>query len=248
MNKLLALIAREWKAFWYSPIAYVVGTCFLFLQGWVFWLLIVVLNHPRTDSSLRISQFFYGGTFFYWLSIIAMAPLLTMRSFSEEKRTGTIEVLMSAPVSDWQIVLSKFLGAWLSYCALWTATLLYFVVLQQYARLEWPPILTGYLGTCLMGAVLVSVGVLASSLTRNQVIAAMLSFVFILMFFSIGFLDFLITDPSSSRMLEHLSLLNHQRNFAKGVVDTRPLVAYGSVIAISLFLTIRAVASPRWRT
>ena len=125
MSTLLALTTREWKAFWYSPIAYVVGALFLVLQGWVFWLLVAVLNDPRVDPSFTMSQFFFGGTFFFWFSVLMMTPLLTMRAFSEEKRTGSIEFLLTAPVTDAQVVLSKFLCAWLSYIMLWMFTMVF---------------------------------------------------------------------------------------------------------------------------
>ncbi len=247
MNNLLALTAREWKAFWYSPIAYVVGAFFLLMQGWVFWLLMTVLNDPRVDPSWRIGQFFFGGTFFYWISVLMIAPLLTMRTFSEEKRTGTIEVLLTAPVTDAQVVLSKFLGAWLSYGALWAATAGLFVMMRLFTPLDWGPILTGYLGTWLLGGLLIGVGILASSLTRNQVIAAVVSFVLIMLLFSVGFLDAFITDPQSSKIIRYLSLMEQLRDFSKGIIDTRAVVYYLTATSIALFLTVRAVGSARWR-
>jgi len=247
MRNLIALTSREWKAFWYSPVAYGVGAFFLLMQGWVFWLLVAVLNDPRVDPPWRMSQFFFGGTFFYWLSVLMIAPLLTMRCFSEEKRTGTIEVLLTAPVTNWQVVLAKFFGAWLSYGALWATTAIFFGMLRWLTPLDLGPILSGYLGTWLLGGVLIAVGVLASSMTRNQVIAAVMSFVLILLLFSIGFLDVFVTDPESSKIVQYLSLLDHFRDFSKGIVDSRPIVFYCSVMAIVLFLTVRTLASPRWR-
>ncbi len=247
MNNLFALTLREWKSFWYSPIAYVVGAFFLLMQGWVFWLLMTVLNDPRVDPSWRISQFFFGGTFFYWISVLIIAPLLTMRAFSEEKRTGTIELLLTAPVTDLQVVLAKFLGAWLSYGALWAGTAALFLVMRLFTPLDWGPILTGYLGTWLLGGLLISVGIFASSLTRNQVIAAVVSFVVIMLLFSVGFLDAFITDPESSKIIRYLSLMEQLRDFSKGLIDTRALVYYVTATAIALFLTVRAVGSPRWR-
>ena len=247
MNNLLALTVREWKAFWYSPVAYVVGAFFLLLQGWVFWLLVTVLNDPRVDPSWRISQFFFGGTFFYWFSVLMIAPLLTMRTFSEEKRTGTIEVLLTAPVTDAQVVLAKFLGAWLSFGALWAVTAVLFGMMRLFTPLDWGPILSGYLGTWLLGGLLISIGVLASSLTRNQVIAAVVSFVLILLLFSVGFLDAFITNPESSKIIRHLSLMEHLRDFSKGIIDTRSVVYYVTATAMALFVTARAVGSSRWR-
>ncbi len=248
MTKLLALTVRELKAFWYSPIAYVVGALFLFLQGFVFWLLLLALNDPRSEGSWTMAQVFFGGTFFYWFSTLLLAPLLTMRTFSEEKRTGTIELLLSAPVTDTQVVLAKFLGAWIAYIALWSLTFVFFIILRTLTPLDWGPVLTGYLGTWLLGGVLVAIGVLASSLTRNQVIAAVLSFVVILLLFSIGILDVFIRDPETSKIIQYLSLIDHLQDFAKGILDTRPLLFYASLTAICVFLTGRVITSPRWRT
>ncbi len=247
MRNLWALTVREWKAFWYSPVAYGVGGFFLLMQGWVFWLLMAVLNDPRVDPSWRMSQFFFGGTLFYWLSILMLAPLLTMRAFSEEKRTGTIEVLLSAPVTDAQVVVAKFLGAWSSFGALWGLTGFYFLLLRTYTRLDWGPILTGYLATILLGGLFISIGILASSLTRNQVVAAVMGFALMMVLFSVGFLDVFISDPQSSKLVSYYSVLEHVRQAAKGIVDTRPLVFYASGIGTVLFLTVRILATPRWR-
>jgi len=248
MRNVLALTMRELKAFWYSPIAYALGTIFLLLQGWTFWLLLAVLNDPRVDPSWTISEFFFGGTFFYWFSVLIIAPLLTMRTFSEEKRTGTIEFLLTAPVTDTQVVLAKFLGAWVAYVLLWLPTAVFFFVMHWFAPFDWGPIVTGYLGTWLLGSVLISIGILASSLTRNQVIAAVMAFVALLLCFSIGLLDIFIRDPETSQIVQYLSLMDHLRNFSKGILDTRPIVFYLSVTTICLFLTGRVIGNPRWRS
>ena len=248
MNNLLALTSRELKAFWYSPIAYVVGALFLVMQGWVFWLIVAVLNDPRVDPSWTMAQFFFGGTFFFWFAVLLVAPLLTMRTFSEEKRTGTIEFLLTAPVTDTQVVLAKFLGAWLAYILFWGFTIVFFLVMRRFTPFDWGPVLTGYLGTWLLGGVLIAVGVLASSLTRNQVIAAVLSFVALLLLFSIGILDIFVRDPEASKMIRYLSLIDHLRDFSKGMLDTRPLIFYLSLTAICLFVTGRVISSPRWRS
>ena len=248
MTNLLALTSREIKAFWYSPIAYVVGALFLFMQGYVFALLIAVLADPRIDPSWTMAQFFFGGTFYYWFSVLIICPLLTMRTFSEEKRTGTIELLLSAPVTDAQVVFAKFLGAWLVYIALWLATTVFFFVLRLLTPFDLGPVITGYVGTWLLGAVLIAIGVMASSLTRNQVIAAVLSFVTILLLFSIGVLDAFIRDPEGSAMIRYLSLMEHLRDFSKGILDTRPIIFYLSLTTISLFITGRIIGNSRWRS
>lgn len=248
MQNIIALTLRELKSFFYSPIAYVVGALFLLLQGFVFWLLVSVMIDPRVDPSLTMPQFFFGGTFFFWFSVLLIAPLLTMRTFSEEKRTGSIELLLTAPVTDTQVVLSKFLGAWLGYILFWLATAAFFLVMRRFSSFDWMPVFTGYLGTWLLGAVLISVGILASSLTRNQVIAAVLSFVTILLLFSVGILDVFVHDPEASKLIQYLSLMDHLRDFSKGILDTRPVIFYVSLTALALFATGRVINSPRWRS
>jgi len=247
LHNLTALIAKELKSFWYSPVAYVVGAFFLLAQGEVYWILMQVLNDPRVDPSWRMSQFFFGGTFFYWLSMLIIAPLLTMRTFSEEKRSGTIEVLLSAPVRDVEVVLAKFLGAWLSYAAMWVTTVVYFLILRGHTALDWGPIFGGYLYTLLLGAVFIAIGVWSSSLTRNQVIAAVVSFVLILLLFMTGLRNIFVTDPGVKRWVEYFSLLDHARDFSRGIIDSRPVVLYLSLIATALFLTTRSLAGPRGR-
>lgn len=248
MQALFALTARELKAFWYSPIAYVVGALFLLLQGAVFWTLMLVLNDPRIDPAITMTQLYFGETFFYWFSVLITVPLLTMRTFSEEKRTGTIEFLLTAPVSDTQVVLAKFFGAWLAYISLWSCTVVFFLLLRAFIPFDWGPVLTGYVGTWLLGGVLIAVGVLASSLTRNQVIAAVLTFVAILLFFSVGIFDAFVRDPEGSQFIQYLSLLEHLRSFGKGFLDTRPIIFYLSLTALCLFMTGRVVSHPRWRS
>ena len=247
MTTLIALTVRELKAFWYSPIAYVVGVFFLLLQGFIFWLLVVMLSGPGADTSWTINQAFFG-TFFYWISVLTIVPLITMRTFSEEKRTGAFELLLTAPVTEPQIVVAKFLGAWLSYCALWAMTGFYFLLLSRLTALDWGGIATGYLGTWLLGAVLIAVGVLASSLTRNQIIAAVISFVLLLLLFCVSFLQNFVTSPETRKLVQYCSVLEHFQDFSKGILDTRPIIFYGSALAALLFLTIRAVGSPRWRS
>lgn len=248
MSNLITLTQRELKSLWYSPIGASVGALFLLLQGWVFWLLLAVLNDPRVDPSWTMAQFYFGGTFFYWLAALITAPLLTMRTFSEERRSGTLEVLLTTPVTNTQVVLAKFFGAWLFYNILWAATVVFFLLLGRIASFDWGPILTGYIGTWLLGAVLMAIGVFASSLTRNQVVAALISFVLLVLLFSFGIMDALIHDAESRKLIRYFSLSDHLSSFGKGILDTRPIVFYLSLTAIFLFLTGRVVGSPRWRS
>ena len=228
--------------------AYVVGALFALLQGVIFWLLIAYLNSSGTEIPWSIAQIFFGGTFFFWLALLLVPPLVTMRSFSEEKRTGTIELLLTAPVSDTQVVVAKFLGAWLSYLCLWGSTAGLFLILRSFTPFDWGPVLTGYLIIALIGAVFVAIGVLASSLTRNQVIAAVLGMVGVVLLFSIAFLDGLIREPDARRWVSYFSLVDHVREFSRGTLDSRPVVFYATVIIPCLFFTARTIGSPRWRS
>lgn len=248
MSNLYALTLRELKSWCYSPIAYVVGAVFLLLQGWVFWMLIAVLNDPRVDPSWTMSQFFFGGSFFYWFTVLIIAPLLTMRSFSEEKRTGSIELLLTAPVSSGEVVMAKFLGSWLIYNFLWALTISFFVILNTLTPFDWGPVAGGYIGTWLLGACLMAIGTFASSLTRNQVISAVITFVILLFMFSVSILSMFIQDPEISKLIQYCSLPEHLRTFSRGIVDMRPMVLYTTISAIFLFLTVRVVNNPRWRT
>ena len=248
MANLWALTLRELKSLWYSPIAYVIGALFLVLQGFVFWLLVAALNDPRSEASFTIAQAFFGPTFFYSIAVLITVPFLTMRTFSEEKRTGSIELLLTAPVTDGQVVLSKFLGAWIAYILLWASTFIFFLMLRSFTAFDWGPVATGYLGTWLLGSVLISIGILASSLTRNQVIAAFLAFVTLMLLFSVGILDWFFKDPETSRIIHYLSLLDHLTDFSKGIVDTRPMLYYLSLTVIALFWTGRVIRNPRWRS
>ncbi len=248
MRNLVALTSRELKAFWYSPLAYVVGAVFLLLQGADYAILMRVLNDPRVDPSITLAQLFFGAWWYYWFSVIVAAAALTMRTFSEEKRTGSIELLLTAPVTDTQVVIAKFLGAWLAYLALWACTAVFFLLLRRYTTLDWGPVASGYLGTALLGAPLIAVGLLASSLTRNQVIAFILGFVAMLLLFSVGILDAFVQDPETATIIRYLSLIEHFRDFSKGILDTRPIAFYLSLTLICLFLTVRVIGSPRWRS
>ena len=124
----------------------------------------------------------------------------------------------------------------------------FFLAIRLFSTFDWAPILVGYLGIWLLGGALISLGVLASSLTRNQVIAAVLAFVLLMVLFSVGILDSLVHDPDASRLIRYASLIEHLRAFSKGVLDTRPVAFYLSFTAICLFLTVRVIGNPRWRS
>ena len=247
MSNLATLIRREIRTYFYSPIAYIVLAATLLMNGWTFWILINALNNPELQLTGSVMQLFFGGTFFFWFAMLLVTPVLTMRLLSEEKRSGSIELLMTAPVTDLEVVLGKFLASWLFFVLMWLPTALYIVILRQYSSVDMGPILCGYLGTFLVGGIFLSVGLLASAMTSNQIIAAVVSFAILLFLFSIGVLDLFLSDPGSKKAVEYFSILDQFGDFAKGILDTRRFVYYVSLIFLNLFLSTRILESRRWR-
>ena len=175
-----------------------------------------------------------------------LVPMITMRLFAEEKKTGTIELLMTSPLTDLQIILGKFLAALLLYAVLLAITFLYFMLLFHYGNPDWKPLLSGYLGLFLLGGCFMSLGILLSTLTKNQLVAGMLTFGLFLMLWVIDWISDYSMGPAG-QVASYLALTTHLENFAKGVLDLRDTVYYLSVIGLGLFLTARSLESVRWR-
>src|SRR5687767_4576248 len=169
-----------------------------------------------------------------------------MRTYAEEKRSGTIELLLTSPLTDFQIVMGKFLGGLVLYAAMLAVTLVHMAFLFAFGNPEWRPVLTGYLGVLLMGGCFLSLGLFISSLTKNQLVAGMVTFAVFLMFWIINWIA-AFTGPTTQSVLNYLSITEHLNDFTRGVLDTKHLVYYVSFIAFSLFLTVRSVDSERWR-
>jgi ABC-2 type transport system permease protein len=175
-----------------------------------------------------------------------VVPLITMRTYSEEKRSGTIELLMTSPVTDFQIVVGKFLGAMSLYVAMLGLTLIHVGLLFVYGNPEWKPVVAGYVGLVLVGGCFVSVGLLFSSLTKNQIVAGMFTFAVLLLLWVISWIGN-FSGPTVARLTGYLSLTGHVDDFLRGIVDTQHVVYYLSFITFGLFLTAKAVDSERWR-
>jgi ABC-2 type transport system permease protein len=173
-------------------------------------------------------------------------PMITMRTYSEEKRSGTIELLLTSPVSDIEIILGKFFGAMGLYAAMLLVTLLYMAILFVYGNPEWRPIASGYLGLLLMGGCFISLGLLISSLTKNQIVAGVLTFAVFLMLWVINWIGDQ-SGPTTRAVVNYLSIVDHFDDFARGIIDTKHLVYYLSFITFGLFLTAKSVDSERWR-
>jgi ABC-2 type transport system permease protein len=178
--------------------------------------------------------------------ILLMLPILTMRLFSEEKRQGTFELLMTYPIRDIEVVLGKFLACVAVFAVMLALTFTYPALIAWVGNPDFKPFVSAYLGALLMGSAFISLGILISSLTENQIIAAVISFGTLLMFWVIGFSAENVGSTFGS-ILQHISILEHFQNFSKGLIDTKDLIYYINFIIFFLFLTLRSLESNKWR-
>ena len=178
--------------------------------------------------------------------VLFLLPAVTMRTYSEERRSGTIELLLTSPLTDFQIIMGKFLGAMALYGVMLGVTLIHVGLLFIYGRPEWKPIVTVYLGLLLLGGCFISVGLFISSLTKNQIVAFVATFATFLMLWVITWIGS-FSGPMVDRLTQYLSIIGHFDDFGKGVLDTTHLIYYISFITFGLFLTAKSVDSERWR-
>ena len=246
MGAIFANLTREFRAYFFSPLAYVVAALLLLINGVVFWLIVSFLNDPRSQVGAPL-ELFFGGTIYFWLILLFIAPVLTMRLLSEERRSGTIEVLMTAPVTEGQVVVGKYLASVLFYVFLWLPTVMYPLLLAYYSEVDWGPVVAGYLGVLGIGGLFLSIGLFASSLSRSQLVAAVLTFAMLIPLFTFGLLENLFSDEILLRVLSYLNLWQHMDEFSKGIVDTRRLVYYISASVLFLFFSARALEARKWR-
>jgi ABC-2 type transport system permease protein len=251
----LPVFKKELRLYFASPVAYVVGTFFLLISGWFFTQIFFIYSlqsmqsmmNPMMAGGLNPTEFIMRRVFAN-MSVVLLffIPMLTMRLFAEEKRAGTIELLLTYPVRDGAVLLGKFLAALVLYALLLALTLLYPAMVAYFGRIEWGAILTGYLGLLLLGATFLAVGVFISSLTESQIVAAFATFGVLLAFWIIGWGADSATGPLRS-VLQYVSISEHMENFGKGVIDTKDLVYYVIGIAFALFLTLRSLETKRWK-
>ena len=250
MRAYWALVCRELGSHFFSWTGYVIIAAVLFLIGFSFASMLKGLNGMATP--VPVTQLFYD-TLYFWLILLVVSPVITMRSFALEKSSGTYETLMTTPVGDLQVVLSKFTGALLFFMSAWLPLLAYPFLLKRFS-VDLSQVDTGavggtFVGIFLFGALYISLGCFASSLTRNQIIAAMNAFVIGLGLYLLSYLTFIIPGKGDwqSTALQHVSMIEHMKDFTRGIVDTRQVVFYVSLTALFLFLTLKVVESRRWK-
>ncbi len=260
MRNIFVIAERDFKSYFTSPIAYVVLTIFILLAGFFFSLILnnmVEMVPMRAMQSAQTGQppdpiDMPGEVSRAFLNVVSsimlfLFPMITMALFSEEKKRGTIELLLTAPITDMQVVLGKFFAAAGFYVVLLLTTLVEMAVLYMYSSPATGPILTAYLGILLYGLAVVAIGMFISSLTENQIIAAVLSFGTVLMFM---LLDAFARSAgeSAKAVLSYLSIIEHLNDFLMGIVSTSHVIYYVSMILVGLFLTYRSLDSLRWRS
>ena len=237
MRTAQAIAWKEIQVYFSSPTAYIVGLMFLVLSGFFF---ARDLGNPFPEASL--SSFFDGAT----IILILLAPTLTMRLMAEEQKLGTIELLLTSPVRDWEVVVGKYVASLAFLLATLAMTSYYTILLFVFANPDPGPIYSGYLGLALYGGAALSVGLLCSTLTSNQIVAAVVAMGILLALF---FADLASANigGTASTVIGELSIRSHFDDFDRGVIDSKHIVYYLSVIAFFLFLSIRALESRRWR-
>ena len=252
MANVFALARKELRSYFASPIGYVIVGLFALLFGYFFYAYLgfFVRSSEQMMQSGRtpnVNQDMIRGVLLNSAVIILfIMPMITMRTYSEEKRSGTIELLLTSPLTDVQIILGKFLGAMGLYAVMLAVTLVYIAILFFLGNPEWKPVLAGYLGLLLMGGCFVSVGLLISSLTKNQIVAGVVTFAVFLMLWVINWIGE-NSGPTTREIVSYLSITEHFDDFARGVIDTKHVIYYLSFITFGLFLTAKSVDSERWR-
>lgn len=243
MTGALATFRRELRAYFFSPLAYIVLFFFMAVNGIIFIYLIGELSDPRSPGGPPFSYFFRAT----WLMLLLIAPVLTMRLVSEELKSGSIEVLMTAPVTEGQVIVGKFLAAFTFYAFLWFPTLAYGAMISAYEKVDWGPIAAGYVGVLLIGSLFLAIGIFSSAMTKSQLLAAMMSVAILFLLFLMGVFEELVNNDAAKKALGYVGIWNHIDEFASGVVDTRRLVFYLSGTLFFLFLATRALEDKKWR-
>ena len=248
MKAFWPIYKRELFAFFVTPLAWVLIVVFLVVQGMHFFLLVDHFAHQgdATGDETPLSAFF-GNTVLLYLVLFVLVPPMTMRTFAEERRSGTIEMLMTAPVSSAAVVLAKYAAVLTTYVAMWLPTVLYLVILGRTGDLDWHSAASAYLGVLLVGAGYLSLGLCASALTRSQFLAMVWTALVLLMLFILGVGEFVTREGSAMHeVCAHVSVWAHMNDFASGIVDSRHLVFYGTLVVLPLFVATRAVEAWRW--
>lgn len=254
MKNIWVICQKELRTYFVSPIAYILFLIYAVIFGWFFWNMVGLFIYYSMESQMRGEMFpmnvndqivrqLLGNINVINLLLI---PLMTMRLFAEEKRSGTIELLATSPIRDGEIILGKWLASVVLYAAMLLFTGLNFLFLFKYGNPDWKPMAIGYLGVLLQAAALLAIGTFISTLTKNQIIAGAATFGVCLLIFVFGWVGG-YQSSTWAQVLTYMSTTTHMESFLKGVIDTKDAIYYVSAIFLGLFLTARSLESLRWR-
>lgn len=246
MRGFLPIFKRELLALFVTPLAWVLMTTFLLVQGFHFFLL---TQQFATDVGLGEGgpvQAFFGRTILLYLPLLFVCPLLTMRLFAEERRSGTIEALLTAPVGAIGVTLAKYAAALATYVVMWAPTVLYVVLIAKTGEVDWRVVGASYLGVFGVGAGYLAIGTMTSALTQSQLTAAVLSAMALIFLFMFGLGEFIVDQGSVHDACAYVSVWTQMNDFSQGIVDLRHLTLDATLVALPLFITVRAVDAWRW--
>ena len=257
MRNVWIICRKEMRSYFASPIAYLLLTMFAFIFGWFFW---NVLGYfiSMGMSAMERGQMFPMNVneevirpLLSNIGVIGLffIPLITMRLFAEEKRTGTIELLATSPIHDLEVILGKWLAAMLLYGCMLLVTALNFAFIFRYGHPDWKPLAIGYLGLYLQAGALLAIGTFISTLTKNQIIAGAVTFAACLMLWILEWVSGGGFETAKwAQVLAYMSVITHYESFSKGMLSTKDAIFYVSLIFLGLFLTARSIESLRWRS
>lgn len=257
MGNITAVYQKEMRAYFGSPIAYVMAGVFLLFMGFIFRNLVLNFNQMSMTFMQQSQQYaranlnvndvvvrsLFALQFFIWMIV---TPMLTMRLYAEEKRSGTIELLMTSPLTTWQTLLGKFSACLSLYLIIEFGTFLLLGILTFYAELDWGVVFAAYLAILLLGGTFVAAGIFASSLTDNQIVAVVISFFLLMLLWMIDWASNFSSEMLSP-ILQYVSILRHMQDMSRGVIDTSDVVFFLSSILFFLFLTHTVLESRSWR-
>ncbi len=259
MRNIWTIARKEMNSYFRSPIGYFILAIFAFLFGFIYYRSVAdfiftsltraqyAQMYGQSMPPMNVNEMVIRGllstTSFFLLFLV---PMITMRLFAEEKKTGTIELLMTSPITEMQLVLGKFFGSLLLYSIMLGITVPFMMILFRYGNPDWKPVVAGYLGQLLLGGTFISLGLMFSTFTRNQLIAASLTFTTLLLLWVIGFWS-QSSGSAWAQIASYIAILTHIESFTKGVIELKDTLYYLSAIGLGLFLSVRSVESTRWR-
>jgi len=255
MRNVWVILRKELRSYFVSPVAYLLLAMFAVIFGFFFWNILGFFVREGMESMMR------GQTFpmnlnervirplLSNISVVGLflIPLITMRLFAEEKRTGTIELLATSPITDLQVILGKWMAAMILYGGMLLLGAVNFVFLFRYGHPDWKPLAIGYLGLLLQAGALLALGTFISTLTKNQIIAGAVTFALSLLLYILEWVTGFDTS-TSARVISYMSIITHFESFSKGLLDSKDAIFYVSLIFLGLFLTSRSMESLRWRS